>query len=188
MNQVMILCGSRKPAPNVDRPSSSRELLRAVYAGLDDEGCPATTLDLRKLEIPQFDGRDCADYGVAGLEEVRKQITQAQVLLVSVPAYWNCASGPLVNFFNVIAGASYDQDPDRPPPLDGVIALLVTVGADDASAYHGASQMRGMLSAMGAWVAPREVVVGNPRSQRNLGKVIAELRELGRYAATVCWH
>jgi NAD(P)H-dependent FMN reductase len=172
----------------LDRPSSSRELLRAVQAGLDDEGCAATTLDLRELEIPQFDGRDCADYEVAGLDEVRKQITQAQVLLVSVPAYWNCASGPLVNFFNVIGGANYDQDPDRPAPLDGVIALLLTVGADDASAYHGASQMRGMLSAMGAWVAPREVIVGNPRAQRSMGKVIAQLRELGRYAATIRRH
>jgi NAD(P)H-dependent FMN reductase len=185
MNHVTILCGSRKPAPNVDRHSSSRELLRAVHAGLDDKGCPWVALDLRDLDIPQFDGRECADYGVPGLDEVRKQLASTEVLVVSVPAYWNAASGPLVNLFNVVGGANYDLDPDRPLPLENVTAILVTVGADESSAYLAASQMRGMLSSMGAWVAPREVTIGNPRNVRNMAKVVAELRELGRYAATV---
>jgi len=184
MNKVTLLCGSRKPAPGVDRTSSSRELLRAVVAGLADKGAEFVQLDLRDLDIPQFDGRDPDAYQCADLDLVRKTLAETDVLVVSVPAYWNCASGPLVNLFNVIGGANYDYVQTRPGPLDGLMVLLVTVGADDSSAYLGAAQMRGMLASMGAWVAPREVALGNPRHAGGLTEVVRALRGLGQYAAT----
>lgn len=185
MNRVAVLCGSRKPAPGVDRPSSSRELLRAVVAGLDDVGAEYTMLDLRDLDVPQFDGRNSDGYGCADLDKVRKIVDDSDVLVVSVPAYWSMASGPLVNLFNVLGGANYDHVDTGPGPLDGRVAVLLTVGADESSGYLAAMQMRGMLSALGAWVAPREVTIGNPRRIGRLGDVVTSLRELGRYAATV---
>jgi NAD(P)H-dependent FMN reductase len=179
----VILCGSRKPAPNYNRHSAARELLRPVQAGLDNAGCPSITLDMRDLDLPQFDGRDRAEYHASDLDLVHKHLTDAQVLIVSVPAYWNSVSGPLVNLFNLIGGAAYDHDPDRLPPLNGLIAITVTVGADESSAYLAAGQMRGILSSMGAWIAPREVIVGNPRAIPNMGRIVRQLRELGQYAA-----
>jgi NAD(P)H-dependent FMN reductase len=185
MNRVVVLCGSRKPAPGLTKHSAARELLRAVYAGLNDSDCPCVGIDLRDLDIPQFDGRDCAEYESEDLSHVQKQLAEAAVLVVSVPAYWNAASGPLVNLLNVLGGAAYDHDPGSTLPLDGLIVVLVTVGADEASAYLGASQIRGIFSAMGAWVAPREVVVANPRTIRDMSGVVRQLRDLGCYAASV---
>lgn len=185
MNRVTVLCGSRKPAPGVDRPSSSRELLRAVVAGLDDEGAEHTSVDLRDLDLPQFDGRGPDDHDCPDLQHVRTVLAGSDALVVSVPAYWSMASGPLVNLFNLLGGANYDLDPDLPLPLDGLVAVLLTVGADDTSAHLGAQQVRGMLAAMGAWVAPRQVTVGNPRRIARFADVVADLRRLGRYAATV---
>lgn len=185
MNRVAMLCGSLKPAPGVDRPSSSRELLRAVAAGLDDAGAEHVLLDLRDLTLPMFDGRGPDDYGSPDLDRVRKAIGDSDALVISTPAYWSSASGPLVNLLDLIGGANYDRVPDTPLPLNGLVALLLTVGADDASAYLGAQQMRGILTAMGAWVAPQEVTIGNPRGVRRLGDVVSDLRELGRAAARV---
>jgi NAD(P)H-dependent FMN reductase len=185
MNKVTLLCGSRKPAPGVDRPSSSRELLRAVVAGIEDAGAEHTSLDLRDLDLPQFDGRNPGQYECADLDLVRKSIDATDVLVISVPAYWGCASGPLINLFNVLGGANYDHVDTGPGPLDGLVAMLVTVGADEASAYLGAAQMRGLLGFMGAWVAPREVTIGNPRRVGRISDVVRSLRELGKYAATV---
>jgi len=185
MNRVTLLCGSRKPAPGVDRKSSSRELLQAVRAGLADHHVTAVELDLRDLDIPQFDGRTVDEYGSPDLTHVREVVDKTDVLVVSVPAYWNAASGPLVNLCNVLGGAAYDRDPDSRPPLDGLTVVLLTVGADAASAYHAAAQMRLVFSALGAWVAPTEVVIGNPRETPDLRRVIRSLRELGAFAATV---
>jgi NAD(P)H-dependent FMN reductase len=179
-----MLCGSRKPAPGVDRPSSSRELLKAVAAGLDDEGAQHTLIDLRDLDLPHFDGRGPDDYDSPDLQGARKTIADTDVLIVSAPAYWSSVSGPLVNFLNLLGGANYDRDPDFPLPLDGLTAVLLTIGADDPSAYLGAQQLRGILTSMGAWVAPREVTIGNPRRIARFGDVVAELRRLGQYAAT----
>jgi NAD(P)H-dependent FMN reductase len=185
MNRVTLLCGSRKPAPGLDRRSSARELLQAVRVGLADREVAPAELDLRDLDLPQFDGRTVADYASADLDRVHKVLAETDVLVVSVPAYWNAASGPLVNLCNVLGGASYDLDPGTTLPLDGTLVVLLVVGADSASAYHGAAQIRLVFSAMGAWVAPREVVIGNPREVPDLRRVARQLRELGQYAATV---
>ncbi|MFM9448275.1 NADPH-dependent FMN reductase [Streptomyces acidiscabies] len=185
MNRVTLLCGSRKPAPGVQRPSSARQLLLAVQAGLADEGTPFDQLDLRDLDIPQFDGRSRAEYGSADLEKVHAAFAASDVIVVSAPAYWNAVSGPLLNLFDVLGGANYDLVPDRELPLDGKIVVLLVVGADHSSAYQAAAGLRSTLSAMGAWVAPRETVIGNPRQVPDFAAVVRDVRDLGRYAATV---
>ncbi|WP_073966871.1 NAD(P)H-dependent oxidoreductase [Streptomyces sp. CB02460] len=185
MNRVTLLCGSRKPAPGVERPSSARQLLLAVQAGLSDEHTPFAQLDLRDLDIPQFDGRTCAEYGNADLDKVRAALDASDVIVVSAPAYWNAVSGPLLNLFNVLGGANYDLTPDRELPLQGKVVILLVVGADHSSAHLAAAQLRSTLSAMGAWVAPRETVIGNPRQVPDFTAVVRDIRELGRYVATV---
>lgn len=179
------MCGSRKPASGVDRKSSSRELLTAVRAGLDDSQVTAAELDLRDLDVPQFDGRSPADYGSDDLNHVRKVLAETDVLVVSAPAYWNAMSGPLLNLCNVLGGANYDLDRGVELPMDGLVVVLLVVGADHASAYHAAAQLRLLFSALGAWVAPTELVIGNPRQVPDMRTTIRQLRELGEYATTV---
>ncbi|GAA2103872.1 hypothetical protein GCM10009759_39660 [Kitasatospora saccharophila] len=185
MNRVTLLCGSRKPGPGIERPSSARQLLLAVRAGLDDADTAYEQLDLRDLDIPQFDGRTRAEYRSPDLDRVQEAVEGSDVLVVSAPAYWNSVAGPLVNLFNVLGGANYDLVPDRVLPLAGKTVILLVVGADHSSAYHAAAQLRSTLAAMGAWVAPRETVIGNPRQVPDFAGVVRDLRGLGTYAATV---
>ncbi|WP_051966806.1 NADPH-dependent FMN reductase [Kitasatospora mediocidica] len=185
MKRVALLCGSRKPGPGIDRPSATRKLLLAVQAGLQDEGAEWEQLDLRELDVPQFDGRTCEQYGSPDLELVRRTLDESDVVVLSAPAYWNSISGPVINLLNVLGGANYDPVPDRFLPLAGRTVILLVVGADHSSAYLGAAQLRQVLTAMGATVPPTEVVIGNPRQVPNMAAVVSSVRELGRYAARV---
>ncbi|MFH8588708.1 NADPH-dependent FMN reductase [Streptomyces celluloflavus] len=181
---VVVVCGSRKPAPGIDRPSAARELLKPVLAGISDTGATTVQFDLRKMDIPLFDGRTAEEYDSPDVDRLTAALSNCTAVVFSVPAYWNAPSGPVINLLNVLGGASYDRTPDLPPPYQGKRAAQLVVGADPASGYLAAATFRGSLSALGFRVSPHEVVVGNPRSVGNIRVLTAQLRALGAHAGS----
>src|SRR6266542_1168313 len=161
----LAVCGSRKPAPGISRPSAG--------------------LDLRDLDLPHFDGRPPEAYGSADLERARAQVLRSQVVVLSVPAYWQGPAGVVKNFLDLVGGPAYDAPPDQAPPLAGKVVALLVVGADRGSGHSALGAMRLTLAAMGAWTAPRAAVVGDLREVRSTAVLLASLKEFGRYVAGI---
>jgi NAD(P)H-dependent FMN reductase len=181
--RYLLVCGSRKPAPGVDRPSAARELLKPIAAGMAEAGAEPEWLDVRDLDLPFFDGRDRHEYGSADLERVTAAVEAADVIVVSVPAYWSGPGGVVKNLLDLLGGAAYDQPPGTPTPLEGKLVALLLVGSDDESAAVARAQVQATLASMGAWTAPRAAVVANPRRVRSVEALLASLKDFGRYAA-----
>jgi NAD(P)H-dependent FMN reductase len=183
--RLLFICGSRKPGPGKQGPSAARELLRAVAAGADAAGSPYDWFDLRELDLPFFDGRPASEYGSTDLDRVTAALAASDVLVLSVPAYWGAPAGVVKNLLDLIGGPAYDAPPEQAPPLAGKVAALLVVGADDISAAGALGSLRLTLGSMGAWTAPRAVVVPNPRKLRDVGKLMATLKDFGGYAASL---
>src|SRR6266536_2685084 len=138
----LAVCGSRKPAPGISRPSAARELLRAVVQGMAEAGAEAAWLDLRDLDLPHFDGRPPEADGSADLERARAQVLRSQVVVLSVPAFWQGPAGVVKNFLDLVGGPAYDAPPDQAPPLAGKVVALLVVGADRGSGHSALGAMR----------------------------------------------
>lgn len=181
--RVLAICGSRKPAPGVAGRSAARELLRAVCAGMAEAGTEPGWLDLRDIDLPLFDGRGPDQYDDPGLAGAAERVRAADVLLMSVPAYWGGPVGVVKNFLDLLGGPAYDQPADQPPPLAGKVVALLVVGADPVSGPAALGALRVTLGSMGAWVAPRAEVVGDLRTNRHVGALLARLKTFGVYVA-----
>lgn len=182
---VLAICGSRKPAPETGGRSAARELLRAVCQGITLAGHSPGWLDLRDLQLPQFDGRMPGQYGSPDLDRAVAAVAAAGTLIWSVPAYWGGPSGVVKNFLDVLGGPAYDAPPDQPPPLAGKVAALLVVGADHIAGPAALGAMRLTLASMGAWVAPRAEVVGDLRSIRSVGQLLERLKDFGEYVGSL---
>lgn len=180
---VLLICGSRKPAPGEDKPSAARQFLVVVADALREAGVAHESIDLHDLDLPHFDGRAAPDYGSGDLDRAEAAVRRSRLLVLSVPAYWGGPAGVVKNFLDLLGGAAYDHPPDQPLPLLGKTAALLIVGSDTDAAYAAHVAMRHVLTTMGAWVAPRAEVVGNPRLIRRIETLLASLRDFGGYVA-----
>lgn len=185
MDSVLLICGSRKPAPGRTSPSAAREMLKAVRSGVGEAGAESDWIDLRDLDLPFFDGRGVGQYESPDLDRTWEAIRAARTLVISVPAYWGGPSGAIKNLLDLLGGAAYDLPADAAPPLRGKTVALLVVGADELAAHCGLSAMQTILMSMGAWVAPTAMVVGNPRKVRDLEALLRRLKDFGRYAASL---
>ncbi|WP_083931893.1 NADPH-dependent FMN reductase [Nocardiopsis salina] len=172
MTQVALICGSRKPAPGATERSAAREMLREVARGVDATGHESTWIDLRRVELPWWDGRTGEDYGSADLDRLASDLEACSVAVISAPAYWNGLSGPVKNLFDLLGPA---------PWRDTTVAGLI-VGMNASSAYAGEDQLRQVVSAVGAWWAPHSMVIGNPRDHTDVPALRRDLRRFGGYA------
>lgn len=173
---VLCLCGSRKPAP--DRPegrSASRELLRYASEGARAAGARVDWLDLRELDLPFWDGRSPEEYGSPDLEELVRRVRAADIIILSVPAYWNGVSGVVKNMLDLLGNG----------PLQNTWVGTLVVGMDDGSAWNAAAQLRSILAALGAWVPPLQFVVGDPRQVGEPAALIRAARKFGAYMVMV---
>lgn len=141
-------------------PSASRALIEHALASTSGM-VHMQLLDLREHALRQFDGSNVLAGPAQDL--VASTIASADGLLLAVPCYWNGVSGVVKNLIDVVCGPSYDLD--GPTPLAGTPVAVVVVGADSDSARYGAEDIVRVLTAIGAEVVDRPVVVSNPRRQ-----------------------
>jgi NAD(P)H-dependent FMN reductase len=179
----LAICGSRKPAASIDKPSAARELLHAVVQGMTEAGARPRWLDLRDLDLPHFDGRGVEEYDSADLTLAADAVRCSRVIVLSVPAYWAGPAGVVKNFLDLLGGPAYDAAPGTEPPLTGKVLALLVVGSDAVAGPVALGAMRQTLAAMGAWVLPRAEVVGDPRQIRNATALLASLKTFGAHIA-----
>lgn len=119
-----------------------------------------------------FDGRNVTQYGSKDLIKLKRQIQSSNRIIISVPAYWGGIAGIVKNMLDVLGGPGYDDEDPRTIFENKTVGLLV-VGSDEYSAYNAGSQMRTILSAMGAKVLNTQAIIGNPRNISD-SKLLAE--------------
>ncbi|WP_322905683.1 NAD(P)H-dependent oxidoreductase [Paenibacillus campi] len=183
--KTLIVCGSLKPGPSKDSKSAARELLKIVQKSFADHHYDHYNyVDLRELQLPYFDGRGPLEYAEASVKQWYESVMEAEHIIVSAPAYWRTLSGGFINALNVLGGPLYDY-PEQADFLKGKTIFLVVVGAEYADAVLGASQLRATFSAMGATVAPKDIVVGNLRQtdQATRTRIANDLYQLGQRIA-----
>jgi len=191
---VLLVCGSRKPAPGVDRPSASRELLRLAGEGIVAAGGQWEWLDLRDFTLPFFDGRSVDAYCCSDLDRIAAAVRGHATILLSVPAYWSGPAGVMKNLLDLLGGAAYDTAPGMVPPLVNKLVALLVVASDTTSGHAAVSAMRGTVQALGAWTPPQSAMVTNPRRARRPEALVEAMREFGTYVARlsaderVPWH
>lgn len=171
--RVLLLCGSRKPAPTQPgKKSASRELLRYAQRGVRASGADHTWVDLRELDTPLWNGVPAAELGRPDLDQLVAEVRGSRVLLLAAPAYWGGVSGVVKNVIDLLG-----RD-----PFEGLVVVPMVVGQDDASAWLGAAQLRTVMATLGTVVAPVEMVVGDPPSWGDPAALIQEAKRLGVYA------
>lgn len=178
---ILLICGSKKPAPGKKTPSAARELLKVIQEGIREIGGNTKLIDLRDLELPFFDGRFLEEYNNTELAKIYAEIVLSKIIVFSVPAYWGGVSGVLKNLIDLLGGPKYrDKEKQKSPFMDKHVGLLI-VGDEVLSAENAYTSMRVILNSLGAWTFPKNVVVGNLNQIKNISNVFTELKEYGKY-------
>lgn len=178
---ILLICGSRKPAPGKKIPSAARELLKVIQEGIKNAGGKINLIDLREVELPFFDGRTLDEYKNRDLNSAYDLINKSCLIVFSVPSYWGGPSGVVKNFLDLLGGPKYRDQTNQESPFKNKIVGLLIVGDDDVSSQNSYTDMRTILNALGAWTLPNNVVIGNPRHLKDVNKLFSELKEYGKY-------
>lgn len=178
---ILLICGSKKPAPGTKTPSAARELLKVIQEGIKEAGGSSKFIDLRDLDLPFFDGRFLEEYNNTELTKIYAEIVLSKIIILSVPAYWNGVSGVLKNLIDLLGGPKYkDKEKQKSPFIDKHVGLLI-VGDEVSSAENAYTSMLVIVNSLGAWTFPKNVVVGNLNQIKNISTIFNELKEYGKY-------
>lgn len=185
--RVLLLCGSLKPPKDSGGSSASRQFLEVVRRGIEDAAMvEVASLDLRDLDLPFYDGRVAEDYDHEQLRDTVHAIKRAEHIVLSVPAYWRSAASGVINLIDLVGGPLYDL-PQSDTVLSEQTVHLVVVGAQYSDAVYAASQLHNAFSALGATVAPDDVLVGNIREAEQAQKkeIVRRLYNVGKTIGSV---
>jgi NAD(P)H-dependent FMN reductase len=181
---ILLICGSRKPAPgSIAKKSAARELLKMLFKCIKDYGATSEIVDLREVNIPLFDGRDTEEYDSYDLTRFKEKVKSSKYIIISAPAYWGGVSGVVKNMLDLLGGVAYDKNNKNTPFTEKVVGLLV-VGADNNSAFNASSQLRTILSSMGAVVLNQQVIIGDPRKISDASELLQQIDELAQIVTT----
>ncbi|NEP00408.1 MAG: NAD(P)H-dependent oxidoreductase [Symploca sp. SIO2E9] len=174
---------SLKPPPGNSTPSATRSVLYTALDTISTVYPNIRLLDLRHSYLPMFDGRIPTEMNNATVKEVYQAVARAGALYLAVPAYWRAVSGSFKNFIEVMCGANYGGKDGYVTVFNSKPIGFFVIGADEQSASDAAEQTQQILYAIGAKIAVRPVVAGNPSElpidlQAFIQQVIAEAGQL----------
>ncbi len=131
-------------------------------------------VDLGQLELPFCDGReDESSYG-PHIQDLRRQVTEANGLLIGSPNYHGSFTGVLKNALDLLG----------PEAMRDKLVGLVVTARGDAGAMNTLNHLRHVCRWMNAWVIPAEVSI--PRAQEAFDQAGAVARlELGAQLDTL---
>lgn len=178
---ILVICGSRKPAPGKTTPSAARELLKVVQEGIKEGGGRTEIIDLREKELPFFDGRFIEEYKNKDLSQIYNLIKKSPVIVMSIPAYWSGPSGVVKNCLDLLGGPKYKNQQNQESPFKNKIVGLLIVGDDDRSSQNAYTFILTTLNALGAWITPKNIVIGNPSQLKNVKQLLFLLKQYGKY-------
>ena len=151
--------------------------LQVALEGAAEHGSKTEVIDLREWELPFCNGGPAEQYPEI-VRKFRSAIHNARGIILSTPEYHNSYSGVLKNALDLL---SKDE-------LEGKMCGLIGVAGGGMSA-NAVNELRIVCRAMGAWVVPHHVVIGNAdrvfddRGAISDAHLIARLKKLGSEVA-----
>ncbi len=172
-NRILIvgICGSLRPG------SYTRMAVEITLQGAQEAGAQTQLIDLRNYELILCTGNE-SDYP-KDVFRLRKDVKQAQGIILGTPEYHGGFSGVLKNALDLMG---FDE-------FEGKMLGLVGVSGGKMGAVNALNSLRTIGRALHAWVLPDQVSLPEARKlfdeERNLkdAGLEARLKGLGREVA-----
>ena len=171
--RVVAICGSLRAE------SYTRAGLVAALQGAQELGVDARLIDLNDYNLPLFDAsKEDADLP-EGVLRLRREVQQAQGILLGTPEYHAGYSGVLKNALDYMGFAEFE----------GKMIGLLAVSGGRMGATNALNGLRAVGRALHAWVVPYEVSI--PQAWRQFDsqgavkdpELAERVKELGRQVA-----
>ena len=131
--------------------ASIRVPLKVALEGARESGCETELIDLRDLSLPFCDGRwDNSTYP-QNVQDFRKKIKDSQGIILCTPEYHNSFSGAIKNALDLLGKEE----------MEDKMCGLIGVAGGSMGALNAVNQLRIVCRAVGAWVVPHHVSIGN---------------------------
>jgi len=145
MAKVLALSGSAR------KGSYSRAALDVAVAAARKLGATVDLYDLGENKLPPFDGSEQVEKEHPAVLDLKRRAKEADALLLATPVYHDSYSGVLKNTLDLLY---YEEVSDK-------LAGLIAVGGGRIGHGQALEHLRAVLREMGAWVLPRQVLVGS---------------------------
>ena len=159
----------------------TRKVLEVALDGAREEGCETSLIDLRETALPFCDGRADASTYPPPVQTFRKEMRSSQGIILCTPEYHNSFSGILKNALDLLGKEE----------LEGKMFGLIGVAGGSMGA-NAVNQLRIVCRAVGAWVVPHHVALGDSERIFNGEGLIGDVRtqkrlkqlgqDVGKYA------
>jgi azobenzene reductase len=166
---VVAICGSLRET------SSTRLALEHAVTAAEDAGAQTEFVDLREWDLPLFDP-DRRERGDASA--LRRQVGDADAVLLGTPVYHSMVSSALKNAFDYLGRDEFEKT---------TVGLLATAGGD--SYAPTLEHLRTGVRMVHGWTVPHEVGVRNASEAfDDVGEFVnpdlkAQVEKLGRMTA-----
>lgn len=162
--------------------SYNKKALRVALEGAKEAGAEIEEIDLRSLKIPPYDG-DIEDKSGLPLnvKTLKKEIAEADALLIASPEYNNSVSGVLKNVIDWVSR----KGEEGTNVFKGKPAALITASTGRYGGLRAAMAFRPIARTLGILLMNQEVQVANAPDVFNGEKIVNErverqLKELGK--------
>jgi NAD(P)H-dependent FMN reductase len=141
--RVIGLCGSLRSI------STTRQALSTALNGAAEIGAETQLVDLRNYELVFCDGKDKEDEYPEDVFKLRREIQQAQGLILGTPEYHGGYSGVLKNALDLMGFSEFQ----------GKVIGLVGVAGGQTGAINALNGLRTVGRSLRAWVIPNQVSI-----------------------------
>ncbi len=172
--RVAGLSGSRRAG------SYTRMAVEVALRGAAEVGAEARLIDLREYELPFADGGK--PELVQHLEQLRREVKQADGIILGTPEYHGSFSGVLKNALDLMGFEEFE----------GKMLGLVGVAGGAMGAFAALNSLRDIGRALHAWVVPEQASVpeawkvfeasGKVNDERVEARLLEVGRQVGRFA------
>ncbi len=140
---VVGICGSLRPA------SYTRMALKIALQGAQEAGARTNLIDLKDYELVFCDGKEDETSYPEDVFKLRREVSEAQGIILGTPEYHGGVSGVLKNALDLMG---FDE-------IEGKMVGLVGVSGGALGAVHALNSLRTVGRALHAWVIPEQASI-----------------------------
>jgi chromate reductase, NAD(P)H dehydrogenase (quinone) len=152
--KILVFAGSTRSG------SFNKKLARLAAEAARSAGAEVTTLDLRDLALPLYDGDLEEAQGIPeGGKRFKKLLREHDGFIIASPEYNSSVTGVLKN---VIDWASREETDDEPPlvAFRGKTALMLSASPGGLGGLRALVHLRSILGNIGVIVLPDQLAIG----------------------------
>lgn len=155
MAKLVLFSGSTRTG------SMNQKLIEVAAKVAAEKGAEVTLVDLKKFEMPLYNGDDEVEHGLPVAAKKLKQLfVEHDGFLIASPEYNSCISPLVKNTLDWISRSEGEGDPGC-RAFKGKVAALISASPGPLGGLKGLAALRLMLSYIGTLVIPTQLSVSN---------------------------